>query len=154
MYSRILVALDGSERTEAIVPYVEALAHAFGSVVMLLQARTPDQSLISTPATRMGVGHTTAMTTSLAEAAEHGALAYLTGIAESLRRQGIIVDSMSGAGAPADLILEAARRLPADLIAMVTEGKAGLKRLALGSVAEAVLRDAPCPVLLVRTSTS
>lgn len=57
MYSRILVALDGSERTEAIVPYVEALAHAFGSVVMLLQARTPDQSLISTPATRMGVGH-------------------------------------------------------------------------------------------------
>jgi universal stress protein A len=47
-------------------------------------------------------------------------------------------------------IEQAARRIGADLIVMGTHGRHGVSRLLLGSVAEAVLRIAPCPVLLVR----
>jgi universal stress protein A len=48
----------------------------------------------------------------------------------------------------------AARELNADLIIMPTHGRRGLPRLFLGSVAERVIRDAPCPVLTVRPSTA
>jgi nucleotide-binding universal stress UspA family protein len=47
-------------------------------------------------------------------------------------------------------ILDYARRLPASLIAMATHGRTGIARVALGSVAAAVVHDAPCPVLVVR----
>jgi len=47
-------------------------------------------------------------------------------------------------------ILYAASELPAQLIVMGTQGRTGLSRVALGSVAEAVVRAAPCSVLVVR----
>jgi nucleotide-binding universal stress UspA family protein len=60
-----------------------------------------------------------------------------------------ILDEM---GQPADVIAEVATKLAADLIVMVTHGRRGLARLVEGSVAEKVLRKAPCPVLAVRQS--
>jgi nucleotide-binding universal stress UspA family protein len=53
-------------------------------------------------------------------------------------------------GSPADEILAAATDLPADLIVMGTHGRGGLSRVLMGSVAETVLRKAPCPVLTVK----
>ncbi|MBN1569411.1 MAG: universal stress protein [Acidobacteria bacterium] len=47
-------------------------------------------------------------------------------------------------------ILDAAEDLPADLIVLATHGRTGLSRLALGSVAETVVRGARCSVLVVR----
>ena len=47
-------------------------------------------------------------------------------------------------------ILAAAQELAADLIVMGTHGRRGVSRLVLGSVAESVARETPCPVLLVR----
>lgn len=58
-----------------------------------------------------------------------------------------ILDKM---GQPADVIDEVATQLPADVIVMVTHGRRGLARLVEGSIAEKVLRHAPCPVLAVR----
>ncbi len=55
--------------------------------------------------------------------------------------------------APDTAILNAADDLPADLIVVGTHGKKGLSRLALGSVAEAVVRRAACSVLVVRLRT-
>jgi len=55
------------------------------------------------------------------------------------------------AGDPRDVILEVAAAIPADLIVMGSHGRRGFKRLVLGSVAEAVLREATCPVLVVRS---
>lgn len=53
-------------------------------------------------------------------------------------------------GEPAPVIAETAAEVDADLIVMGTHGRTGLSRLMMGSVAEAVLRRAPCPVLTVR----
>jgi nucleotide-binding universal stress UspA family protein len=52
-------------------------------------------------------------------------------------------------GSPVDAILDRARQERADLIVMGTHGRTGLSRLLVGSVAEGVLRHAPCPVVVV-----
>jgi nucleotide-binding universal stress UspA family protein len=49
-----------------------------------------------------------------------------------------------------DMIDEAAKELGADLIVMGTHGRRGFSRALLGSVAETVVRTAPCPVLTIR----
>jgi nucleotide-binding universal stress UspA family protein len=54
-------------------------------------------------------------------------------------------------GDPEATILEVAEEVHCDLIVMGTHGRTGLGRLLMGSVAEAVLRQAPCPVLTVKT---
>lgn len=54
-------------------------------------------------------------------------------------------------GQPADVICDFAEDEGVDLIVMTTHGRSGLSRLLMGSVAEHVLRHAPCPVLTVRT---
>ncbi len=53
-------------------------------------------------------------------------------------------------GDPVDMILRAAEETDSDVIVMGTHGRTGLGRLLMGSVAEAVLRKAPCPVLSVK----
>jgi nucleotide-binding universal stress UspA family protein len=54
-------------------------------------------------------------------------------------------------GAPAEAIVRTAKEWPADLI--VSHGRTGVRRALLGSVAEGVMRSAPCPVLVVRAQT-
>jgi len=53
-------------------------------------------------------------------------------------------------GDPTAEILNAATKMNADVIVMGTHGNSGLTRLLVGSVAESVMRKAPCPVLTVR----
>ena len=53
-------------------------------------------------------------------------------------------------GDPRDAILAAAEDVAADLIVMGTHGRRGIARFVIGSVAENVVRRAPCPVLTVR----
>lgn len=60
------------------------------------------------------------------------------------------VEKIFAEGVAADCILAAAESVRSDLIVMGTHGRTGFGRLLLGSVAEAVLRRAPCPVLTVR----
>jgi nucleotide-binding universal stress UspA family protein len=53
-------------------------------------------------------------------------------------------------GNPVELIADAARDWPADLVVIGSHGRNGVDRVLLGSVAEGVARHAPCPVLIVR----
>jgi nucleotide-binding universal stress UspA family protein len=63
---------------------------------------------------------------------------------------GVSASSQVLVGTPARVISEHATNRGTDLIVMGTHGRGGLAHLALGSVAERVLRTAPCPVLVVR----
>lgn len=65
--------------------------------------------------------------------------------------EGIAHESMTCVGEPAPSILKVQRKLDADLIVIGTHGRRGLSRLFLGSVAEQVIREAPCPVLTIRS---
>ncbi|NDC37297.1 MAG: universal stress protein [Proteobacteria bacterium] len=59
----------------------------------------------------------------------------------------------SGEISPADGILAIAKDIDADLIVIASHGRSGVRRVLLGSVAERVLRHAPCPVLVVPVRT-
>ena len=61
---------------------------------------------------------------------------------------------LRGNEAAAKKLVNYAREENVDLIVMGTHGRTGLKRLLLGSVAEAVVRHAPCPVLLVKQGSA
>ena len=57
-------------------------------------------------------------------------------------------------GVPFEEIVKIAEEERADMIVMGTHGRGGLNRMLLGSVAERVIRLAPCPVLTVREATA
>ena len=57
-------------------------------------------------------------------------------------------------GYPPDIIVEQAKTLDVDLIAMGTHGRTGLSHAILGSIAEKVIQRAPCPVLTVRCNST
>ena len=77
------------------------------------------------------------------------AQAELRTLAGELRPHEVPVKTATVIGYPAEEIVEAAARRQIDLIVMATHGYGGLKRWALGSVADKVLHAAPTPLLLV-----
>jgi nucleotide-binding universal stress UspA family protein len=72
---------------------------------------------------------------------------------KALRRFRATGDVVVESGEPAAVILERAARLPAGLVVLGTTGATGVKRMVLGSVAEAVVRHASCSALVVRLPT-
>ena len=75
---------------------------------------------------------------------------YLEGMADGLAAKGILTLADVREGETAEEILALAEEKNAGLICLTTHGRTGLSRSLLGSVAENVLRNAPCPVLLRR----
>jgi universal stress protein A len=75
----------------------------------------------------------------------------LTSLTEELKTQGIDAEPIFAFGKPYVEIVKAVADLEIDLIVLATHGRGGLSHLLLGSVAEKVVRLAPCPVLTVRT---
>ena len=69
--------------------------------------------------------------------------------AEALAAQGVAARVVVRVGLPWEEIVRLAAEEHADMIVMGTQGRTGLDRLLLGSVAERVIRRAPCPVLTV-----
>jgi nucleotide-binding universal stress UspA family protein len=67
------------------------------------------------------------------------------------RESGITVEHHLTMGGPVEEIVDLATEKRCDLIVMGTHGRRGLGRLILGSVTELVLRQAPCPVLTVKS---
>ena len=153
MYEHLLVALDGSEAAERVLPHAEALALKFGSTVTLLRAVISVETLLAQSATAgPAVGELAPPMdpTPVLEAEESSAADYLRGVEQRLRPKGVQVSSEHPEGDAAEVIVERAKALDVSLILMTTHGRGGLTRLVFGSVADAVLRHAACPVLLVR----
>lgn len=69
-----------------------------------------------------------------------------------VRAAGLDGEAEIDSGPIAETLVERAATRGADLVAMGTRGLSGFKHLLLGSVAERVLRTAPCPVLTVRST--
>jgi nucleotide-binding universal stress UspA family protein len=153
MYSHLLVPLDGSAAAESALPHAQALAEKFGARVTVIRVTVAPETLIAETATGApGVPEAGPLLdpTPVVEAEQEEASAYLSRIADSLRAGGSEVTAEAPPGAPADTIVERARELGVDLIVMSTHARGGLGRLVFGSVGDAVLRHAPCPVLLIR----
>jgi nucleotide-binding universal stress UspA family protein len=88
------------------------------------------------------------------EEQERSAQRRLAVLAADLRKRRVRCRTTLRIGAAASTIVDLAKRSGADLIVMATEGRHGVGRLLLGSVAERVVRSAECPVLTVRARAS
>ncbi len=85
----------------------------------------------------------------LTEAARDAAGRALARAVEALRRPGLAIETRVLEGGAAAAIAEHARQIGARLVVVGTHGRRGPARLLLGSVAERIVRSAPCPVLVV-----
>lgn len=142
--SAMLVLLDGSEMSEAILPDVKSFAKAFGASVELFRVVVPpwvgDSEMVLTPEIdRFGID-------AFAEEAKHE----LDAVAEDLRATGLSVTSrVEVQNGPTRGILEHIEKSNPDIVALATHGR-GIARLLVGSVADKVLRASSRPMLCVR----
>jgi nucleotide-binding universal stress UspA family protein len=143
----ILVPLDGSLLSEKALPLATTLAQKFDSQLILVRAL--DFLHPSVMAPHLSTATAAALTEAYQETYEE-AKNYLISWQDELRRQGFKTDILLRDTPPAEGILEAAETHPVDFIVMSTHGRGGVARWALGSIADKVVRHAPCPVLLVR----
>ena len=137
----ILVPTDLSEGAEQALDYACELARTLGAQVHLL-------NVISIPALgvpELGVALTASMIDELV-VSNQDAIDQLA----RTRCTAPIGQVMVRTGDARDVINQSAKEIGADLIVMGTHGRRGISRALLGSVAENVVRTAPCAVLTVR----
>lgn len=144
MFQQILVPLDGSTRAEQALPVAARLARAASAKVTLLRVVSPSPEWIaySTADARLWQ---TIIDADLAEARAY--LAHLTEL-PCFAGVGTIMDVAIGQSAAK--ILSVVETRPIDLIVLCSHGYTGVKRWALGSVAEKVAQHASIPVLVLR----
>lgn len=135
-FKNILVPVDFSEHSEKAIQLAGELARGSAATVHLRH--------IVAPAT-INAGDVIADLS--ANVTKEATLKELEAVAVP---EGLKVTRGVAEGEPAAAIIRLAMELKADLIVLGTHGRTGLKRLLLGSVAEHVLRHAPCPVLAWR----
>jgi len=136
---RILVPHDFSETSEAAVRYAVALARNFGARIHLLHVG--DQARLDLE-TEFPLG--------LEGAVEDAVRERLLKIVTPAEQAELHPEFVVRAGVPAAEIVRYASNYDIDLIVMGTHGRGPVSHMVMGSVAEKVVRTAPCPVLTVR----
>jgi nucleotide-binding universal stress UspA family protein len=139
-FSRIVVPLDGSALAEQILPEVASLASRLNSTIGLLRVLTPvtyAQQQIMQPGLPWWD-----IDIAVADACLARAQSYLLGKGLKVTKDVVLSDDVAVA------ILDYSARTKADLVAIATSGQGGMRRLALGSVADEVTRKAQSSVLV------
>jgi nucleotide-binding universal stress UspA family protein len=139
MFERILIPLDGSSRAEIILAQLKPLLKREGTSLLLLKGVYAAPSMARIDTGRLAAEHT-------AEAES-----YLQHIVHRLSIDGIPSRAVIKKESPEDAILETAKELKCDLIAMTTHGRMGFERWMMGSVTEKVLRAAEVPMLIIHS---
>jgi nucleotide-binding universal stress UspA family protein len=140
----ILVAIDFSEPSEAALMYGRELAGRFGATLHVLHA--VQDIYIGT----FGAGSSAALAPELQQQIEDGARRRVDElVVDSDRSAPTTVTTIVTSSSPALSIVDYARDHKIDVIVIGTHGRGALAHLMMGSVAERVVRLAPCPVLTV-----
>ena len=145
-FRRALITLDGSIAAEAILPAFLRMARPLGMEVVLVRVVVPPAGRAPSEDTLDALENTARML----ELKKQKADEYLRAIAATPALAGLRVLTTVRTGEAPREIIAAARELQADVIAMSTHGRTGLRRLLFGSVAEAVVRAAHVPVFVLR----
>ena len=138
----VLVATDFSETSDAALDYGREMARTFGSTLHVLHVADSVYLLYG------GEAYTAAVP-DLQDQVEQGARKRLDALLEhedrALRIKPVVVAAIS----PAAAIVDYAVQHQIDLVVLGTHGRGGISHLIMGSVAERVVRTAPCPVLTI-----
>ena len=148
---RILVPLDGSKLSEAVVPYIENLASKLKTKISLINVVEPPyhyypgyggmgyESIVRAPYTEEEIKP-------LKEVAEK----YVKSVSEKLMAEGIKTSYEVKVGSAGEEIIKVEEEIHPDMVAMSTHGHSGFGRWEHGSVADKVLHRGNTPLLLVR----
>ena len=148
--TRILVPVDFSPCSQAAVDYAASLAERFDAALEVLHVWDPVRTM-SPPAGPGGRAGGGARELSEFAVTEPGQA--MDGVLDALEKRGLPrVRGRLATGDPPTAILDAGASDGCDLIVMGTHGRTGLARFVFGSVAEAVVRRAPCPVLTIKAA--
>jgi len=130
---KILVPIDKSPLDSAVLPYAGKLGKRLRASLAILHVVSPLRSFLP--------------------GAVREAQSYVQLIADEMRQSGSRTEPYYAQGESAQMILEVAIEMEADMIVMGTHSRHGMGKLMLGSVAEVVVSAAPVPVLLIRVPT-
>ncbi len=164
--TKILVPIDYSQYSDRALQWGASLAEKYGARLLLLHvisrasedlpeaagAERPlslaldNPSVYYTPGPLPPEGVTAV---DLIEMAQND----LKDLAMAKLKEGLSVSPRVGVGNPAEEIVRVAQEEGVDLIVMGTQGRTGLRHVLMGSVAETVVRAAPCPVFTVKVAT-
>jgi universal stress protein A len=140
----ILAPTDFSDYSKKALSDAFELAQIFGAKLSLLHVLEPSPYLGEFTLPTMGED--------LLSDLERQARAALARVLPEAQNVQIEVTRSVVMGSPSLKIVETAEAEHVDLIVMATHGRTGLSHLLIGSVAERVVRTAPCPVLTIRPS--
>jgi len=147
-FRRILVPVDGSPTSMSVIGSAEKFAHLYESDILVLHVLPP---VMPPGALLPGMEASFPITRPEPLPSDQDAITHQA--AERFRHSGLKVGRLTVEGEAATEILDLSLNRGVDLIALGTHGRSGLRRWALGSVAERVLRSTEVPLLLVRTPT-
>jgi len=141
--SRILCPVDFSQSSDYSLGYAVDFARMFDAQLTLLHVVEvpflPSYAMAGVPDLSLPL-----------EQIEEGARTGLARLTEECRKKHQKVETELRTGSAFMEIISYAREIDADLIVMGTHGRTGLGHIIIGSVAEKVVRKAPCPVLTIR----
>ena len=141
----ILVAIDFSEASEAAFVYARELTNTFGGTLHVLHVAG------NIAASAIGVEGYTTDFIALQREVEESARKQLDRLVSEAERPTLSAKTIVlTSNSPAQSIVSYAKDAHIDLVVVGTHGRGGMAHMLMGSVAERVVRTAPCPVLTVR----
>jgi nucleotide-binding universal stress UspA family protein len=139
--NKVLVAVDFSKESQLAAKFAVSIAHEYKAKLYVIHVVTPLPSSLG------------------AEVPDFDSFQrqYIERFGEDLKRvipekikRIIEVEEILEVGEPYHMIVEKAKELDVDIIVLATHGRTGISHILLGSVAERVIRHAPCPVFAIR----
>lgn len=140
LFEKILIATDGSEKNKSAVEEAVKIARVCGSTVYAVYVM--DESLMKSA---IEVPISEDLYRRIRDEGEKA----VNWVKETA--QGVNLETFILSGRPAHVITGFAEQKKVDLIIVGTQGKSGIERFLLGSVADEVIRTAVCPVLTIRS---
>ena len=140
----ILVPTDFSVAAETALDHALALAAKLGAKVYVLHTYElpivgfPDGALVASA--------------EIASRIVNGAQEALNACIAKRKESGVVIEPLLSQGDAREVILATARDVSADLVVMGTHGRRGIARALIGSIAEAIVRVSPVPVLTVHAA--
>jgi nucleotide-binding universal stress UspA family protein len=149
MFNNILVCLNGTKHSEAILPFVAELAETFHSKVLLL-------NVLIIPTLLNGLGKAEIDPNWSIEISEcnKDAANYLNFVAGPLLERGLDVECLIVEGTVEESIVACAKAYKVGLIAMITNNRGILSKLVQGSTTNFVIKKLGIPILLLNPKAS
>ena len=139
---RILVPIDFSEHSKSLLHTAQALALSYGAQLDLLHVN--EMPLFA------GIYSGLMTANDLVPEVDKHALERLEHLWEQVGREEVPVKLHVEEGHAAAHIVDFAEQVGSDLIVIASQGRSGIAHFLIGSVAERVVRSAPCPVLTLK----